>query len=263
MYYTLVKLKLNSSGRLVGFLVFLILTVFELALDSSWLGQRFAYGQILATGATLAYFLYTYRYRACPRLKRLMLIGLLVGLAGEVSFSLVLHMYEYRLQSIPLYVPPGHAILYAQAYMFVRNPWTVRHAAWLKIAMFGLACSFSLSWLILRQDLYGFGCFGIFVVLLLFNPASRLFFLTMYLLVAYLELLGTGFGCWSWPPALLNRWPLITSANPPSSISIFYIGFDISCLLLYLLLKPRYRKRYREAKAYRDKQAHQTKLELS
>jgi hypothetical protein len=235
----------------VRYPVFLALMVAILALDSQALYQIFPYGQWLASLATFIYFFYIYRL-CSPRLKRLMLIGLFISLLGEVSFSLVIHMYEYRLKNIPFYVPPGHTILYAQVFMFVREPWVLRHAARLKWGMFGTAALFSLSWLVFRHDLYGFICFGVFCFfIMLVRRESQLFFLTMYLLVAYLELWGTSLGCWYWHPFLLNRWPAISSANPPSSISVFYMAFDLTCLGVYLLFNLKSRQRYVALKAYR------------
>lgn len=231
-------------------IIFLFLLPAILFLDSAEVAERFPYGQWVANLATFAYFILTYR-SASPRLKRLMIYGLLVAGAGEVSFSLILHMYEYRLKTIPLYVPPGHTILYARVYQFVREPSVVRWAAQIKIAMFGLATAFSVSWLIWKHDLYGFICFGAFLLLLGRARHSRLFFLTMYLLVAYLELWGTGLHCWFWHPVLLNRFQGLPSANPPSSISVFYMGFDMACLALYLLFNLKGRRRFATRRAYR------------
>lgn len=233
------------------YVIFLVLMVLILALDSQSVAERFPQGQWVANFATFAYFIYIYRLSG-PRLKRLMLIGLFVSLLGEVSFSLIIHMYEYRLKSIPLYVPPGHTILYAQTFSFIREPWVVRHGAKIKFGMFALAASFSTNWLLFHRDLYGFICFGVFTVFILrINRTSQLFFLSMYLLVAYLELWGTSLGCWYWHPVLLNRFQNIPSGNPPSSISVFYMAFDMTCLAVYLLLNMSLRRRYTSFKAHR------------
>jgi len=61
----------------------------------------------------------------------------------------------------------------------------------------------------------------VFSALIFYKRESRLFFVSMYLLVAYLELIGTYFQCWSWPPFLLNKWPAIASANPPAASQFF------------------------------------------
>jgi hypothetical protein len=55
----------------------------------------------------------------------------------------------------------------------------------------------------------------------------------MYILVAILEIGGTAFGCWKWPPIAFNVFEFLPSHNPPSGISLFYFLLDISCFFIY------------------------------
>lgn len=226
-----------------------------LPLDSKDFAARFGSGQWLANIITCGFFLWMLR-GASPRLRRLMIIGVGVATAGEVIFSLLIGMYEYRLHNVPLYVPPGHAILYAAVFQFARDPWVIRHSTRIIMAFYTVTAIFSLTWLLAFQDVYGFICFVVFSALIFFRRDSRLFFVSMYLLVAYLELIGTYYQCWRWPPYLLNQWPGIPSANPPSGISVFYMGFDIGCLGFYKLSKLELRRRYKRFKSFRK--AHST-----
>ncbi len=229
-----------------------LIILFILCADSLWLAQRFAYGQWVAFAGTSAYFLYMYR-NASPRLRRLMIIGVVIATGGEVLFSLVIGMYEYRLGAIPFYVPPGHTILYAGVYMFIREPWVLRHREKLEAVLFVLCALFSAVWYAFDNDLYGLLCFGAFAVGMYFSKESKLFFVTMYLLVAYLELIGTSLQCWLWHPILLNRWEFIPSGNPPSGISVFYMVYDIICLGFYMLSDLERRRRYDSFKAFRKR----------
>ncbi len=205
-----------------------------LYLDSAGLAARYHHGQWLANLLTLAFFFWVL-HGSNPRLRRLMLIG----------------RYESRLHNVPLYVPPGHAILYAAVYQLIREPWVRRHARQVTLICYALGAAFSAGWLVVYNDVYGCVCFGVFSALIFYKRESRLFFVSMYLLVAYLELSGTYFQCWSWPPFLLNKWPAIASANPPSGIAVFYMGFDIACLGFYKLSKPPLRSRYHRLKSLR------------
>ncbi len=227
-----------------------VLLVAILFLDSGYFAARYSYGQLLATLLTLGLFFWIL-HNTNPRLRRLMLIGVAVATVGEVSFTLLIGMYEYRLHNVPLYVPPGHAILYAAVFQFIREPWVRRHARQVAMGCYAIGAVFSLGWLLAYNDVYGCICFGVFSALIFYKRESRLFFAAMYLLVAYLELIGTYFQCWSWPPFLLNKWPAIASANPPSGISVFYMGFDIACLGFYKLSKPLLRSRYRRLRSLR------------
>lgn len=227
------------------------LLVVTLYLDSAALATRYSHGQLIANLITLVFFCWML-HGSNSRLRRLMFIGVAVASVGEVCFSLLIGMYEYRLHNVPLYVPPGHAILYTVVFQFIREPWVRRHTRQVTLACYGLGTAFSIGWLLVYNDVYGCICFGVFSALIYYKRESRLFFVAMYLLVAYLELIGTYFHCWSWPPFLLNKWPAIASANPPSGISVFYMGFDIACLGFYKLSIPRLRSRYHRLKAWRE-----------
>ena len=187
---------------------------------------------VASAAATFTFWLLLYA-TASHRLRRLLLVGLFAATVGEVVFSLGLGMYEYRQGGIPLYVPPGHTVLYASIFLFVRLPEVRRRARWLWPTLFLLGAGWSLALWRFAHDSFGLVCFALFTALLLAVPRARLFFAAMYLLVAYLELCGTAAGAWAWPAALLGRPGAISSANPPSGVAVFYCLFDLSCLGLY------------------------------
>lgn len=204
------------------------------ALDGTALAARTSLGQPLAAVLTCAWWLALW-VRAPPRLRVLMLVGLFAATAGEAIFSLLLGMYRYRLERIPVYVPPGHTILYAAIFTFVRQPFVRGHRRAIATLFFALGAGYSALWLRLHDDRYGFACFLGFALLMLALPRARLFFASMYLLVAYLELSGTHFGAWRWPEHLLGRFT--PSGNPPSGVAVYYVLFDVSCLLLYVFVR--------------------------
>jgi hypothetical protein len=162
-----------------------------------------------------------------------MLYGLVVALAGEVFFSLILEMYRYRLGNVPVYVPFGHALIYASVYYFVREPVVFRHRQRIIALLYPLMILYSTLWLLLAHDVLGFVCMLTVLLLLRRWPESRLFFLLMFFMIVYLELMGTAYGCWHWPPVWFGHFDWVPSANPPSGISVFYFGFDAGCLWLY------------------------------
>ncbi|MDB2385601.1 hypothetical protein N9V96_03940, partial [Polaribacter sp.] len=88
-----------------------------------------------------------------------------------------------------------------------------------------------------------------FVFLLLWKrPKERLFFFTMYLLVAILEIGGTAFGAWKWPAIAFDKFTFLPSNNPPSGISLFYFLLDISCFFIYTLVNKTSWKRFKKLK---------------
>jgi hypothetical protein len=230
----------RRAGTWLGIVALIAVITF---LDGRRVAAHIPYGQWLATLLMVVAFWWIHR-DAPPRLKRLMEAGLVMGTAGELFFSLVLGMYEYRLENVPIYVPPGHSLMYVAVFYFVREPWVMRRRHWIAPLMFGLGLSFAAFWLVTRGDVYGALCTAVFVYFIWKYEESRMFFLAMFLLVAYLELLGTGFGCWYWPATAFDKFSFLPSANPPSGISVFYFGFDVGCLSIYGYTNLRIMKRY-------------------
>lgn len=235
----------RRTGIFVSVLALMVLICF---IDSRWMAERFAHGQLVSNILMLAYFVWMYR-DAGTRLRRLMKYGVVVATVGEVFFSLVVGMYEYRLENVPLYVPPGHSILYGAVYYMAREPWVLRHRDSMLRFMVAVAGSYAAYWWWAQNDMYGALCTAGFLLLMALNKDSRLFFAVMFLAVAYLEQVGTRFGCWYWHEILLSKVSAVPSGNPPSGIAIFYFGFDVTCLWALLVRDKRLHarwKRYRE-----------------
>jgi hypothetical protein len=229
----------------------LVLMVIVCFLDSRAFATRYDYGQWGANVLMAAYFVYMYR-AAPPRLAALMKYGVVIATAGEVLFSLVFGMYEYRLENVPLYVPPGHSILYGAVYYFVREPFVLRHRRAFSLAMLAVSVGYAAYWFSAHNDLYGALCTVLFVALIARDAHSRLFFLTMFLFVGYLEQVGTRFGCWYWFEHAFDRFTWLPSGNPPSGISVFYFAFDVLCLLAYLRRRRDLKTRYRRIRDQRE-----------
>ncbi len=246
--------SLRSFRRTSTWLGVAALMVLVCFLDSSWVASRIAYGQWIANAIMIAYFVWMYR-DAPPRLRALMKYGVVVATVGEVFFSLVVGMYEYRLANVPIYVPPGHSILYGAVFYLVREPWMLKNQRYVVPAMAGASLAYATYWLVAQNDVYGAACTGLFVALLLLNRDSRLFFLAMFLFVAYLEQVGTRFDAWYWHRALLDSFEWFPSGNPPSGISVFYFGFDVTCLFAYLTRKKVLKARYKRLQAFRKSRA--------
>ena len=151
-------------------------------------------------------------WRANPRTKELMIYAVILGFGGEYLFSRGLNMYTYRLENVPLYVPLGHAALYGRIFMFSKAPVVRKYHKKIE-RLFGI-------------------CIGMFL-LLWKRPKDKLFFFSMYILVAILEIGGTAFGCWKWPSTAFDVFTFLPSNNPPSGISLFYFLLDIGCFFMY------------------------------
>lgn len=230
--------------RTLTWTAILALIALVCGLDSRQLAAHFAYGQWISNVLMVLAFALVYR-RAPPRLRGLMKYGVFIGAAGEALFSLVFGMYEYRLENVPLYVPPGHSLMYAAVYYFVREPFVVKHQRSVAGAMLAGSVAYAAYWLLAHDDVYGALCTGLFVVLVARDQHSRMFFITMFVFVGYLEQVGTRFGCWYWWEHAFDKFAWLPSGNPPSGISVFYFAFDVLCLLAYLTRRKDLKARYK------------------
>ena len=144
---------------------------------------------------------------------------LVIATAGEVVLSLVWGLYDYRLGNLPLFVPPGHVLLYwlglqlaerLPGYLLVLTPWLAL------IAVTALALA--------RLDWLGPPLLLLFFVCLRKGPAPRLY-VTMFLLSLAMELWGTWLGNWTWRTSLPGLgWPV---CNPPLAAGAFYCVLDV------------------------------------
>ena len=150
-----------------------------------------------------------------PRL----LACLVIATAGEVVLSLVWGLYDYRLSNLPLFVPPGHVLLYWLGLRLADELPTglLRVTPWLALAAVSLLALARLDWL-------GPPLLLIFLACLRWGPAPRLY-VTMFLLSLAMELWGTALGNWAWRGVLPGLgWPV---ANPPLAAGAFYCVLDL------------------------------------
>jgi hypothetical protein len=89
--------------------------------------------------------------------------------------------------------------------------------------------------LVLANDVLGFLMSVLVILILIKRPKDRLFYYTMYVAVAYLEIIGTRYHCWSWPKTFCNSISFLQSSNPPSGISLLYFLLDVATILLFNL----------------------------
>ena len=219
--------------------------------DSYALAQEYQHTQWITNILIIFTFAFIYT-QVSPQLKQHMLFGLIVALGGEVLFSLVFGMYTYRLENLPIYVPFGHSIIYASVYYLIKEPIIQYHQEKITKTLYVLIILYSILWLVLAKDVFGFLCMLIILWLFKRRPKTKLFFLFLFFVVAYLELLGTYYQCWYWPEVWFDQLTWVSSANPPSGISVFYFAFDAGCLWFYKKVHPLKWKRLKKFRALRE-----------
>ena len=148
-----------------------------------------------------------------------LLACLVFATAGEIFLSLVWGLYEYRLGNIPLFVPPGHVLLFflgtqVAARIPDRGEW------WIALAAFPVVMAFAWS----GRDTLGPLLYGLFVACMLISPSRKLY-ATMFVLALAMELYGTWIGNWVWAPRV--PWLGLATINPPIAAGAFYCVLDL------------------------------------
>ena len=216
------------SRRIGIFIIF----VFILFFDSIYFTEHVVNSQLPINIIMVIGFLVMY-HRANTRTKELMIYAVILGFGGEYLFSRGLNMYTYRLENVPLYVPLGHAALYGRIFMFSKAPIVRKYHKAVEELFAVIILLFATIYLLFFGDLFGFVMTSFVFLLLWKRPKERLFFFSMYILVAILEIGGTYFGAWKWPSIGFDAFHFLPSNNPPSGISLFYFLLDFGCFFIY------------------------------
>jgi hypothetical protein len=216
--------SLPRSWILIGFAP---LTALVLWSDSLWLRQIGMPSQWLSNLLAPLFLLALLPHLNAEQ-RRSTLIFVPFSAIGEAIFSLLFGLYSYADGGIPLYVPFGHAILFAVGMIICDLPNVIARTNLLRWAL--LAFHLALiggAWLALGDSLSAL--FAMLFGLVMWRKRGKLFYLVMGVLVLYIELLGTAFGCWYWWP---NPWGLLHTLNPPVGAFACYLIADVIVIRL-------------------------------
>lgn len=157
--------------------------------------------------------------RAAPKDQLTLAVCVLYATLGEIFLSLVWGLYEYRLFNVPLFVPPGHALLFMLGRILAERArdwiaWVVPLAAAPFIYLLAWSGAGTLDALL----------FALFLLCLLSGRASGLY-AVMFVLSLAMEIYGTWLGNWTW--AVQAPWLELTTLNPPLAAGAFYCMLDM------------------------------------
>jgi len=170
-----------------------------------------------------------------PAERRQVWLLVVVATGFEIFGSLVWGLYRYQFHNIPLYVPPGHGLVYLFGLTATRTPLFVRHGRMVTRIALALATVWAISgltWLPLvtgRVDVLGALCLPLFALFILRSPRAGVF-AAIFFCTSLLEIFGTSFGNWRW--AATAPYLLLPAGNPPSVIAGGYCVIDGTVLLL-------------------------------
>ena len=211
-----------SKKQLWLAVLFPIFTIVALGIDSVSFLNAYFDGRQLTNFLAIGYFLLMY-YTSGTYLRKLMFVMLFLSYIGELIFCKLIGMYTYRTDHIPLYVPFGHAIVYASGYIFAKTYFAARLDKKLRIIFaFSFIAMFLYTGFFLN-DVFTL-MFGAVFFLLLHRKRWENMYYFIALCVITIELAGTYFKCWTWEPKIFGYIP---AANPPIGAVFFYAGGDV------------------------------------
>jgi hypothetical protein len=156
---------------------------------------------------------------SAPAQRPALLACLVFATAGEVFLSLVWGLYDYRLGNIPLFVPPGHVLLFHLGTQLASR---LEDGAEWWIAAVALPVVAALAWR--GSDTLGPLLYALFLACMAVSPSRKLY-ATMLLLSLAMELWGTWLGNWAWRHEV--PWLGLVTANPPLAAGAFYAALDL------------------------------------
>jgi hypothetical protein len=168
-------------------------------------------------------------WQASPERRAQALLVVAVATCAEITGSIIWSVYTYRLENLPLFVPPGHGIVYlaglSLAAAVARNEralvWTALVAVnvWALLGLAGVP----------RTDVGGALGAALLTFFLLRGRVPAIY-AGVFLVVAGLELYGTAIGTWNWAAEIPGTG--IPNGNPPSGVASGYVWFDLVALAL-------------------------------
>lgn len=204
----------------------LLITVAGLALDS-----RAGLAAQLVLGVCTWGFLALAFVHLTPMERAQTSVVVVVATCAEVVGSVIWGVYVYRLGNLPLFVPPGHGLVYLTGLRVSQLPWfRVRPRI-----LIGLAIAAVTGWALVGLTALGrvdaAGAIGA-TVLVLFLLRGRVpaVYAGVFFAVAFLEIYGTWIGTWEWASEVPHLG--IPDGNPPSGAASGYVFFDIAALAL-------------------------------
>lgn len=152
--------------------------------------------------------------------------------AVEYTFSPMLEVYTYRFDNVPAFVPPGHGLVYLAALTMARTRVFTRYSRELvaaTVVLGGLYALWGVSPWAPRPDVLGLFWYGCLLAFLAWGR-SRMLYVGAFIVVTYLEVIGTRWEIWTWS----DRDPtgLVAMGNPPSGAAGGYGWFDLAAITL-------------------------------
>ena len=154
-----------------------------------------------ALGALTWLVLIAAAWTLSPQRRAQVAVVVAAATVGEVTGSLIWGVYHYRLDNLPLFVPPAHGLVYLTGIALAAS--LRRHTRALVVAAAVAAVAWGVAGLTVLPRLDVAGALGVpLLCLFLWRSRARATYAGVFFAVAALELYGTAIGTWQWERAL-------------------------------------------------------------
>ena len=138
---------------------------------------------------------------------------------GELFLMEIWGLYHYRLLNLPLFIPPGHALVFTAAMRLSRRvpdwfPWTVFSASAVYLA-YAASTGIDTQGLIWFTVLAGFMKWG----------REQNLYGVAFVIALVVETYGTSLGGWRYYP--VEPWFGLTTTNPPVFVGAIYCTLEV------------------------------------
>lgn len=179
------------------------------------------YGQTLTNVGVFAVYGFLLLKSSRQEAQTLVICALL-GLMGELVLCFGWGLYTYRLENLPLFVPPGHALLFFAGFRARASM-----PAWFPRIVLVTSSVVVLALVVIWGFTAELLWFGLFLSVLTFGKDKQLYSV-MLVMALMLELLGTYLGAWRWAAEV--PYLGLHSSNPPLAAGAFYCCLDLLVL---------------------------------
>lgn len=183
-----------------------------------WIDRSFGFAGQMAVSLVVWAIASVLCIKLPPALGRRLLACVWISGLGEIVASLVWGLYDYQFGNVPLFVPPGHALLYLLGLILAKH---LDERIALLVPLAAAPLVLLLAWS--GQDWLSVPLFALFALFILFGRQRRLYAI-MFMLALLLELYGTALGNWSWRPIVPGTG--LATLNPPLAAGVFYCALD-------------------------------------
>lgn len=155
---------------------------------------------------------------ATPRHRGELAACVVLATAGELFLKDVWGLYGYRLGNLPLFIPAGHALVFAAAARMSRAA-----PRWLPGAVVA-GCVATVTYGAVRgYDTFGL-VWGLAFIGLVWRSANPRLCATLFLFALVIESYGTALGGWRY--VTVEPWFGLTTTNPPVWIGAIYCTLE-------------------------------------